>query len=69
MPHWRGATRAAAGWKTTRSRSRPSSEFLKKLAGERSLAADVWDGVQAVEVADAVYQSTRSGQAVRLQGR
>jgi predicted dehydrogenase len=59
------------GWETTTLLSFRAelAEFHEKLAGKRSLAADVWDGVQAVEVADAVYQSTRSGQAVRLQGR
>jgi predicted dehydrogenase len=59
------------GWETTTQLSFDAelAEFRAKLEGKRSLAADVWDGVQAVEVADAVYQSTRSGQAVRLRGR
>ena len=59
------------GWETTTLLSFQAelAEFHNKLAGKRSLAADVWDGVQAVEIADAVYQSTRSGQPVRLLGR
>jgi predicted dehydrogenase len=59
------------GWESTTLLSFQAelAEFCAKLDGKRSLAADVWDGVQAVEIADAVYQSTRSGQVVRLQGR
>ncbi len=59
------------GWESTTLLSFQGelAEFVKKLSGQRSLAADVWDGVQAVEIADAVYQSTRSGQAVRLRSR
>jgi predicted dehydrogenase len=59
------------GWETTTLLSFQAelAEFHAKLAGKPSLAADVWDGVQAVEIADAVYQSTRSGQVVRLAGR
>jgi predicted dehydrogenase len=59
------------GWETTTLASFQAelAEFAAKLAGQPSHVADVWDGVQAVEIADAVYQSTRSGQAVRLRGR
>ena len=59
------------GWETTTLLSFQAelAEFRAKLDGKRSLAADVWDGVQAVEIADAVYQSTRSGEVVRLRGR
>ena len=59
------------GWETTTLLSFQAelAEFHKKLAGQPSLAADIWDGVQAVEIAEAVYESTRSGQAVRLPGR
>ena len=59
------------GWETTTLLSFQAelAEFGAKLEGKGSLAADVWDGVQAVEIADAVYQSTRSGQVVRLRGR
>ena len=59
------------GWETTTLLSFRAelAEFHEKLAGRKSLVADVWDGVQAVEIADAVYQSSRSGQPVRLRGR
>ena len=59
------------GWETTTLLSFRAelAELHAKLEGKPSLAADVWDGVQAVEIADAVYQSTRSGQVVRLRGR
>jgi predicted dehydrogenase len=59
------------GWETTTLLSFQAelAEFHNKLAGKPSLAADIWDGVQAVEIAEAVYESTRSGQAVRLRGR
>ena len=59
------------GWETTALLSFQAelAAFHDALAGRASLAADVWDGVQAVEIADAVYQSTRSGQVVRLRGR
>ncbi len=59
------------GWETTTLLSFQAElvEFHAQLDGKRSLAANVWDGVQAVEIADAVYQATRSGQPVRLRGR
>ncbi len=59
------------GWESTTLASFRAelAEFHEKLAGKPSLVADVWDGVQAVEIADAVYQSSRSGQPVRLRGR
>jgi predicted dehydrogenase len=59
------------GWETTTLASFQAEldEFHNKLEGKRSLAADVWDGVQAVEIAEAVYQSTRSGQVAALRGR
>jgi len=59
------------GWESTTLLSFRAelAEFHSKLEGKRSLAADVWDGVQAVEIADAVYQSSRSGQPVRLRSR
>jgi predicted dehydrogenase len=72
MPHLGVALRERLrGWETTTLLSFQAelAEFHNKLDGKRSLAADVWDGVQAVEIADAVYQSTRSGQVVRLAGR
>jgi predicted dehydrogenase len=59
------------GWETTTQLSFQAelAELMAKLTGGVSLAADVWDGVQAVEIADAVYQSTRSGQVVSLRSR
>jgi predicted dehydrogenase len=59
------------GWETTTLLSFRAelAELHNKLAGRPSLGADAWDGVQAVEIANAVYESTRGGQVVRLQGR
>jgi predicted dehydrogenase len=45
-------------------------DFLRMIRGEKHMAlADGWSGVRAIEIATAVYESTASGQAVRLTPR
>lgn len=56
------------GWETTTILSFEAelAAFLGKVRGEEVLLADVWDGFRAVEIANAVYESTRTGQPVKL---
>ncbi len=44
-------------------------DFLRLTRGEVVPLADAFDGFRAVEVAQAVYQSTKSGQSVTLRSR
>ncbi|MEO8634283.1 MAG: Gfo/Idh/MocA family oxidoreductase [Gemmatimonadales bacterium] len=44
-------------------------DFLGMLRGERTNLASGFDGFRAVEIANAVYRSTRDGQPVRLTPR
>jgi predicted dehydrogenase len=56
------------GWQTTTLATFEDelADFLKMLAGQRVPLADGWSGVRAVEIADAVYRSTTTGDVVRL---
>jgi predicted dehydrogenase len=42
------------------------ADFLRMIAGESVPLADGWAGYRAVEIAQCVYESSRSGQPVRL---
>ena len=56
------------GWETTSRLSFEAelAQFLLQASGEPSLGADVWAGARAVEIADAVMESSRIGEVVRL---
>ena len=59
------------GWTTTAylSFQEELQDFLALARGERRAIADGWAGLRAVEIAHAVYQSSASRSAVRLQSR
>lgn len=44
-------------------------DFLRMLKGEKVPLADGWSGVRATEIANAVYESTRRGEAITLSKR
>jgi len=56
------------GWQTTAQRSFEDelAQFLLQIAGERSLGASAWDGLRAVEIANATVASGERGEPVRL---
>ena len=56
------------GWQTTSLQSfrEELADFLRMIRGERVPLADGWSGVRAVEVAHAVYHSSRTGEPVTL---
>ncbi len=59
------------GWETTTARTfeEEFAEFARRAAGlhgEATTLADGWAGLRAVEIANAVYESTASGQPVTL---
>ncbi len=60
------------GWQSTvvQTFERELADFVRQAegAGDRR-NADGWDGLRAVEIADAVYRSTQSGEPVRLSPR
>lgn len=58
-------------WQSTTRLSfeRELADFLRMIGGERVALADGWSGVRAVEVAQAVYQSTRERVPVVLTDR
>ena len=42
-------------------------DFIRMIGGDEDVAlADGWSGVRAIEIAHAVYRSSREGQAIRL---
>ena len=45
------------------------ADFLRMIDGQATPLADGWAGSRAVEIAQAVYESSRSGQPVRLSTR
>ncbi len=60
------------GWQSTTQGTfeHELQEFLRRVAGEGDVqGADGWSGVRANEIAQAVYQSTAEGRAVRLSDR
>lgn len=59
------------GWTSTALQTfhEELQDFLGMLRGERTNLASGFDGFRAVEIANAVYRSTRDGQAVRLTPR
>jgi predicted dehydrogenase len=56
------------GWQTTAylSFKEELSDFLRMARGEQVPLADGWSGLRAVEIAQAVYQSSATGQPVTL---
>ena len=59
------------GWETTTSRAfeEEFAEFARRAAGnpgDATTLADGWAGLRAVEIANAVYESTATGQPVTL---
>ncbi len=56
------------GWETTSLLSFEAelAQFLRQIDGGDSLGANAWDGARAVEIANAVMASGRSGEVVRL---
>ena len=56
------------GWQTTTylSFQEELADFLRMVNGERVPLADGWSGFRAVEIAHAVYQSTKTGAPVAL---
>jgi predicted dehydrogenase len=56
------------GWRATARRTfgEELRDFARMVAGERSVLADGHDGLRAVELAEAVYESSRRRAVVRL---
>lgn len=56
------------GWQSTTLTTfeQELADFLRRIAGGKVPLADTLDGVRAVEIANAVYTSTRSGAAVPI---
>jgi len=56
------------GWQSTTliSFHQELADFLRMIDGQKVPLADGWAGVRAVEIANAVYESTASGLPVRL---
>ncbi len=56
------------GWETTAQKSFEDelAQFLRQIAGEPTLGASDWDGLRAVEIANAVVASGERGELVRL---
>jgi predicted dehydrogenase len=56
------------GWTTTAMQSfrEELADFLRMVKGESVPMADGWSGLRAVEIANAVYQSTSTGLPVKL---
>ena len=60
------------GWQSTTKVSfeHELREFIRLIAGEKEVSvADGWSGLRANEIAQAVYQSSREGRAIRLSDR
>ena len=59
------------GWQTTTKRTFDDElkEFLRMVKGEAGRMADAWAGFRAVEIANAVQTSSRTGQPVTLRAR
>ena len=53
-------------WTVVRSFVEELSAFARALAGERTAAATGLDGMRAIEIAHAVYQSSETGRSVSL---
>jgi predicted dehydrogenase len=55
------------GWEDTARRAFADElrDFVRKIAGERAMIADGMDGLRAVELAEAVYESSRRRAPVR----
>jgi predicted dehydrogenase len=56
------------GWQTTSKQSFVDElrDFLLRLEGKDVALADGWAGVRSVEIAEGVYESQRTGKAVKL---
>jgi predicted dehydrogenase len=59
------------GWQTTTLLTFDDelADFLRMLDGKSVPLADGWSGLRAIEIAQAVYESSRTGQAVQLSER
>lgn len=53
-------------WTVVRSFAEELGEFARTISGEKTLAATGFDGLRAVEIAYAVYESSETGRSVLL---
>ena len=65
---WLNAREKLGGWERTAQDAFAAElhEFLRRIAGESSSIADAVAGLRAVEIANAVYESSRGGEPVSL---